>query len=62
MAEEIVEGRTALEFIVTVIAIVIGLMLGKFASQMIAKAGIPIAAGNPVPVTIPGGTAAAWRK
>jgi hypothetical protein len=62
MADDVVAGRSILEFVVTVVAIIIGLVLGKFASQMIAKAGIPIAAGNPIPVTIPGGTPAAWRK
>ncbi len=39
----------AKEFLISVAAIVIGLILGKMISRGIAKLGVPIAAGNPVP-------------
>lgn len=62
MADEVVAQRTILEFVVTVLAILVGLVIAKYASGFINTAGIPIAAGNPIPVTIPGGATASWRK
>lgn len=42
----------AKEFAITVLAIVVGLVLGKMISRGIAKLGVPIAAGNPVPMPL----------
>lgn len=40
------------EFIVTVLAILAGFVLGKLLSQQLERYGIPIAAGDPIPVAV----------
>ena len=42
----------AIEFGVTVGAILVGLVLAKLLSNMLEKAGVPIAGGDPVPVPV----------
>lgn len=41
-----------MEFLVTVLAIVVGFVAGKLISVALAKAGVPIAAGDPIPVPL----------
>lgn len=38
------------EILITIAAILVGLVAGKKISQGLAKVGVPIAAGNPIPV------------
>lgn len=40
------------EFAISVLAILVGLIVGKMISKGIAKLGVPIAAGNPQPMPL----------
>lgn len=41
-----------MEILVTVVAIIVGLVVGKMVSRGLMMAGVPIAAGDPIPVPI----------
>jgi hypothetical protein len=59
---EVITSRMGLGvFLVTVAAVLVGLVLGKYISKFLSDFGVPLAAGNPRPVTIPGGQPAPWR-
>jgi len=62
MPEEIVNKRTLAEFGITVLAILLGLVAGKFFSQGLASVGVPIDSGNPRPVALPGAPKLSWRS
>jgi hypothetical protein len=40
------------QFLVTIIAVLVGLVLGKYVSKALASVGVPIAAGNPIPMPL----------
>jgi hypothetical protein len=61
-ADELVDGRSAGEFFVTVIAVLIGFVIAKYISKFLASTGVPIAAGDPVPLTLPGQAVLPWRR
>jgi hypothetical protein len=62
MADDLVASRTGLEFIVTVIAILIGFVIGKYIAKAISGTGLAIAAGDPIPLTLPGQAVLPWRR
>ena len=62
MAEDLVEKRTALEFLITVFAIGIGFVAAKYFSKFLSDSGVPIAAGDPIPLTLPGDKSLPWRR
>lgn len=62
MADDLVPTRTGLEFFVTVIAVLIGFVVGKYIAKALMGTGIPIAAGDPVPLTLPGQAVLPWRR
>lgn len=41
------------EFLVTVLAIAVGLILGKFVSKGLAMTGVPISSGDPLVLALP---------
>jgi hypothetical protein len=51
-----------MEFVVTVIALLVGFVIAKYASIGLAKTGIPIASGDPIPKSLPGSVAVPWRS
>ena len=62
MALDLVPKRSAMEFVVTVIALLVGFVIAKYASKAIAKTGVPIASGDPIPKSLPGSVAVPWRS
>lgn len=46
------KGYNWQEFLVTVLAILFGLIIGKFASRGLSMLGVPISAGDPIPVPL----------
>jgi hypothetical protein len=52
----------AAHFLVTVLAVLVGLIAGKFVSKFLHDAGVPIAAGDPIPKTLPGQPVLPWRS
>ena len=48
-------------FLVTVIAVLLGLIVAKYIAVFLSGAGIPIAAGDPKPKTLPGQPVLPWR-
>jgi hypothetical protein len=49
-------------FLLTVFAVLLGLVVAKYISVFLSQAGIPIAAGDPVPKTLPGQPVLPWRS
>lgn len=41
------------EFLITVFAVMVGLVAGKFLSQLLAKTGVPISSNDPLIVSLP---------
>ena len=62
MPDDLVPSRTGMEFFVTVLAILVGFVVAKYLSKLLAKTGVPIAAGDPVPLGLPGSVPVAWRR
>jgi hypothetical protein len=62
MAEDLVPSRTGLEFFVTVLAVLVGFVAAKYLSKFLSGVGVPIAAGDPVPLTLPGQAPLPWRR
>ena len=48
-------------FFVTVVGVLLGLIIAKYISVFLSGAGVPIAAGDPVPKTLPGQPVLPWR-
>lgn len=40
------------QFAVTVLAILVGLVIGKYISKALNSVGVPIASGNPIPMPL----------
>ena len=53
---------TVSHFLITVVAVLVGLIAAKYISVFLNGAGVPIAAGNPVPKTLPGQPVLPWRS